>query len=360
MTRIKLKYVHEFIDRHGHARFYFRRGGKRVPLPGLPGSTAFMNAYAAALEQRAPETTEIGASRIVSGTIDAAVIGYLASADFHVLAGSSQHQYRRILEELARKHGKLGVATLERKHVVTMLNAKADKPAAARDFLRCLRRIIGYAIAIGIRQDDPTAGVRVKMPKSDGFRTWTEEDIAAFEAAYPVGSAPRLALALLVGTALRCADVVRVGRAHVRGGKLRIAQQKTGAALAIPITTELAEIINTSAPAEHLTFLINDRGRTFTARGFSKWFVKQCRTVGLKGLSAHGLRKAACRRLAEAGCSANEIAAISGHESLREVGRYTKAVNQERMAENAMARTQRERGLATLPVESGNPGQKGR
>jgi integrase len=53
----------------------------------------------------------------------------------------------------------------------------------------------------------------------------------------------------------------------------------------------------------------------------------------------HGLRKAACRRLAEAGCSANEIAAISGHATLKEVARYTAAVDQARMARNAMART---------------------
>jgi integrase len=66
--------------------------------------------------------------------------------------------------------------------------------------------------------------------------------------------------------------------------------------------------------------------------------VSQCERGGLKGLSAHGLRKAACRRLAEAGCSANEIAAISGHASLREVERYTRAADQERMARNAMAR----------------------
>ena len=45
-----------------------------------------------------------------------------------------------------------------------------------------------------------------------------------------------------------------------------------------------------------------------------------------------------CRRFAEAGCSANEIAAISGHARLREVERYTKAADQQRMARNAMAR----------------------
>jgi len=45
-----------------------------------------------------------------------------------------------------------------------------------------------------------------------------------------------------------------------------------------------------------------------------------------------------CRRLAEAGCSANEIAAISGHKTLREVQRYTDAVDQERMARVAIRR----------------------
>jgi integrase len=238
-----------------------------------------------------------------------------------------------------------------------MLDAKAETPSAARDFLRCLRLLVQYAMKIGIRADDPTAGVRVAMPKTDGFRTWSEEDIAAFELVYPVGTKPRLALVLLLNTALRCADVVRVGRGHVRNGTLHIVQKRTATALAIPITAELAEAINSSAAP--MTFLLNDRGEAFTARSFSKWFAKQCDRVGLKGLTAHGLRKAACRRLAEAGCS-NEIASISGHRSLNEVARYTRAVDQARMARNAMERTKQQRTLANLPAVSGKPGSEGR
>jgi integrase len=54
------------------------------------------------------------------------------------------------------------------------------------------------------------------------------------------------------------------------------------------------------------------------------------------------LRKAAARRLAEAGCSANVIAAVTGHKSLREVARYTAAADQLRLARqgiDAMGRT---------------------
>ena len=47
MSRIKLRYVHQFVDRNGKARFYFRRAGVHKTLPGLPGSSEFMAAYAA-------------------------------------------------------------------------------------------------------------------------------------------------------------------------------------------------------------------------------------------------------------------------------------------------------------------------
>src|SRR5262245_29431310 len=217
MTNIRLRYVKAYVDRHGKARHYFRKPGcKPVALPGLTGSDEFMAAYSAALANT--PRVEIAATRTRAGSISAMIVGYLGSASFARLAPASQQEYRRVFEGLRRIYGDLGIATLARKHVVHMLNTKAKTPVAARGFLRCLRLLVHYAISIGVRQDDPTAGVRVKVPKSDGFRTWTEEDIAAFEAAYPIGTKPRLALALLLNTALRCADVVKVGRGHVRNG----------------------------------------------------------------------------------------------------------------------------------------------
>jgi len=62
-----------------------------------------------------------------------------------------------------------------------------------------------------------------------------------------------------------------------------------------------------------------------------------CNEAGLpRGLFPHCLRKAASRRLAEAGCSANLIASISSHRSLREVQRYMAAADQARMARSAI------------------------
>jgi integrase len=362
MTRIRLAYVHAFVDRHGRPRYYFRRRGRRIPLPGLLGSAEFMAAYQAALEAAPKMTTEIGSARTTAGSVNAMIVSYLGSVAFDQLAVASQRQYRRILEELRRQHGDHSIATLERRHVALLVKAKAATPAAARDLLRCLRLLVRHAIELGVRQDDPTIGTRVKMPKTEGFRTWTEDDIAAFEAAYPIGTKPRLALALLLGTALRAGDVVRVGRSHLRNGAITgIVQQKTGAPLPpIPISADLAAAINAAAPSEHVVLLVNELGRSFTAKGFGKWFTKQCEHIGLNGLSPHGLRKATCRRLAEAGCSANEIAAISGHKTLNEVARYTRAADQARMARNAVARMKQQHGLANPVTISGKPGRKPR
>jgi integrase len=337
MTKLRLPYVHAFRDRYGQLRFYFRKGSKRTRLPGLPGSNAFMEAYSRALDAAAPAEA-IGSSRTIAGTVNAAAIGYLASAKFEKLAPVSKALYRGIIERIRREHGNKRIAMLERRHVIQMLDAKAKTPAAARSFLQCLRELIRHAIDIGIRADDPTLGVSVSRPKSDGFANWSEQDIAAFEATHPIGTTARLALALLLYTAQRRADVIQMGRQHLRDGLIAVRQQKTGTELKIPIFPELAAILD-ATPVPNMTFLTTSQGHPFSPTGFSRWFRARCNEAGLPNRSAHGLRKAACRRLAEAGCSASEIASFSGHASLREVERYTKAADQQRLAANALART---------------------
>jgi integrase len=187
--------------------------------------------------------------------------------------------------------------------------------------------------------EDPTLGIKIKTPKSDGHHTWTEDEIAQFEAAHPIGSKARLALALGLCTVQRRGDVVRMGRQDIRNGWLHVEQEKTGKVLDLPVyLTELPAILD-ATPSGHLTFLITKTGKPYGANDFSEQFRKWCDDAGLaQRCTFHGLRKAGCRRLAEAGRSANEIAAWSG-QSLREVERYTKAADQKRLALNAVTRT---------------------
>jgi integrase len=339
--RLKLPpYVHAFIDRHGKARFYFRRPGlKRVALPGLPWSPDFMAAYGTA---NAGERQEIGLKRTKPGTVAAAIAGYFSSLAFSTLAETTRSTRRQILERFREEHGDKGIATLGRVHIERMLNQKAPQPAAALNFLVTLRALMRHAINVGLRADDPTIGVRGPKFRSAGFYSWAEADIAAFEAKYPIGTKARLAFALLLYTAQRRADVVQLGRQHLRDGMLHVRQSKTGKPLAIPLHPELRLVLD-ATPAEHLTLLVTRQGKPFRANAFTKWFGRKCQAAGLPACaSVHGLRKAACRRLAEAGCSASVIQAISGHATLREVQRYTEAAEQAKLARQgieAVART---------------------
>lgn len=326
------KYTQAFIDRHGTARFYFRKAGsKQVALPGLPWSPQFMAAYEAALDGQGPRI-EIGACRTKPGTINALVVSYFNSMAFQALAPETRRTRRNILERFRAEHGDKRSARLKREHVNVMFAKKVATRFAARNWLKRVRALMQFAVAECLLAADPTAGIKNLSGKTDGFRTWTEDDIAAFEVQHPIGTRERLALALLLNTAQRRADVVRMGRQHIRNGLIEVKQQKTGTKLAIPIHPDLQAVLD-ATPSNHLTFLTTAFGKPFTAPGFTNWFRHACDAAGLlRGTSAHGLRKAACRRLAEAGCSANVIAAISGHKSLSEVERYTIAANQERMA----------------------------
>lgn len=337
MTNIKLRHIHRFRDRHGKTRHYFRKPGHpRVALPGLPGSAAFMDAYKAAL---ASEPMPIGATRTAPGSMAALVASWYGSADFRGLSPASQINYRRILTAFLNDHGGKLVTDLEGRHVRALLDAKAETPAAANRLLSLLKLLMRHAIERAWRVDDPTLYVRRLRYKSDGFATWSEEDIGRFEARWALGTRARLALALLLYTGQRRGDVIPMGRQHMRGNAIDVRQNKTGERLTIPVHPALRAAID-AHPAGQLTFLVTQTGKPFASgNAFYNWFIDCARKAGIApGLSPHGLRKAAARRLAEAGCTPHQIASVTGHATLKEIERYTKAANQEELAKVAMSR----------------------
>jgi len=341
MTRIKLSYIHEFRDRHGHIRRYFRgRDGKRVALPGLPGSAEFNAAYEAALVG-AGRPPRVGEARTAPGTVNAAIVAYYNSDAFrNGLKHGTQRMRRNILEAFRTKHGEKRIATLPTPFIVSMLASM--KPFAARNWLKTLRGLLQFAVLMDMRKDDPSATIKLKPVKTDGIATWSENEIEEFEAKHPLGSKARLAFALALYTAQRRSDLVRMGKQHVRNGAISVRQEKTGTRLEIPIHPALQRTLD-ATKSDHLTFLTTLRGEPFSAASFGNAFRLWCNEAGLpKHCSAHGLRKAACRRLAEAGCSVSQIAAVSGHASLSEVQRYTKAADQARLARDAMRTVQGE------------------
>jgi integrase len=344
VARLRLKYLNSFYDRHGRLRSYLRRPGRKaIALPGPPGSPEFMSAYQATIAGETAPPMQIGESRTTPGTVAALTVNYFNSMAFQNLAPETKRTRRNILERFREKYGTLNIAKLGPLHLEKMVAAKAATPAAARNFLNTIRAMLQFAVEIGFLSHNPAVHVKRVKIRTDGYRTWTEEDISAFEERHPIGTRARLAFALLLFTGQRRSDVLQLGPQHLREEVIYLRrQQKTGVGLQLPVHPGLKVVLDAS-PSEHLTFLTTSFGRPFTPAGFTNWFRECCNQAGLaKGTSAHGLRKAACRRLAEAGCSENVIAAISGHKSLKEVQRYTAAANQLRLAQQGIHAVQKE------------------
>jgi integrase len=347
MTRIRLHYVNEYRDRHGRVRRYFRRPGSRgVKLPGLPGSIEFMDAYQAALATVAPPPPST--KHVIRGSLAEIAAGYFRSAAFANLSETSQQLYRLALKPVLDAHGHRLVRDLPKvaaRHVIEAIGA--SRPGMANLTRAVLSNVMAYAIATGVRADNPFAGLPAY--RLGTHHTWTDAEIAQFERRWPLGTRERLAFALLLYTAQRGGDVVKMTRNDIVNGCIRVSQDKTRKGttneLMITIHPALARALK-AGPVVGMQHILTDaRGRPL--RGLTGLIERAVQAAGLPPhCVAHGLRKAALRRLAEHGSTTKEIAAMSGHRSLKEIERYTARADQARLAQSAVAK---------LPDEGNKP-----
>jgi integrase len=334
MTKIKLYYVHEYRDRHGKLRRYVRLpGSRRVALPGLPGSPEFMQAYQDAMTgpvrpARAPR----------AGTLAALATEFFSSAEFANLKPSSRATYRLALAPVLELDGHRLVRDLPTDKARKLIQEiGATRPAMANLTRAVLRRVFSFAVAVGRRRDNPF--ISTPKYKIGTHRAWTDVELDAYEKHWPLGTRERLAYDLLLYSAQRVGDVVRIQRSlDIRNGVITMVQQKTGTQVFVPLHPALARSIK-AGPAKGV-YLIGDKdGRPVARRTLSVLISTAAKAAGLSTeCVAHGLRKAALRRLAEYGSTSKEIQAISGHKSLSEIERYTQQADQQRLAKAAISK----------------------
>jgi hypothetical protein len=360
--RLKLPlYVHAFIDRHGRPRFYFRRAGfKQVPLPGLPWSPEFMLAYEVAIGGESAPRAEIGARRTAPGTINALVVTYYRSDDWNGLEQDTQKTRRRIIERFRIQHGDKRVALLQREHILKML-AGIEKLSAKRHWLKAIRGLLRSAVP-SMRKDDPTEGIAsIKLPKSKGHHTWTNDEIAQYRAYWPLGTQQRLVMEFALETTSRRGEVVRLGPQHVKNGCIHIERTHGSNDVDIEVSPELQAACD-AMPKAHLTYIVTAYGKPRSKYGLGNDFAKWATEAGLPArCRLHGLKKGGMRRLAEARLTTHELMAISGHRTLSEVQRYTDDADRKLLAESGMAkkRGQSENiSVANLGASSGKPESK--
>ncbi|WP_159456674.1 tyrosine-type recombinase/integrase [Roseivivax jejudonensis] len=314
----------------GQRYFRTRRGGKPrlVKLPSdLPiDHPDFIAAWAAAAKELAPPKAH------ATGTIGSTFKAALASDRFHTFSEGYRATVTRQAEAVIAKVGGVKASAVEQHHIRADMNSSPNPEAR----LKAWRFWAGFCIEKSWLRADPTVGLRKpKRLNTGGHPTWSLQSIAAFRAAYPIGTTCRAIMELTYWAGARIGDVVKIGRPHIDAdGVLCFRQGKTQDMAYVPWTCTLPayargmeadrqmcmDAIAHLGPG--LTFLQTNRKRARSHKSAGQDISAACRAIGLE-LSAHGLRKARAVALANAGGTTSQIGAWTGHRSLSEIAHYT-------------------------------------
>lgn len=348
MPRPRPPFVHSEITRHGRRVWYFRRGqGPRVRLPDEYGSDEFWSAYHSAVAGDAPMPKK---QRTKTDSLRWLVERYRESSTWSGLSMATRRARENIFKRVVETAGDEPFADVTRADIVSGRDRRRETPFAANDYLKTLRGLFRWALEAQLVDVDPTEGVKTITPQSDGFHPWSEDEVAQFEARWPVGTRERLALAILLYSGLRRGDASQLGRQHIKNGVIVLKTEKTGTAVHIPVRPELAGIIE-ATPSNGLAFIATGSGRPMTKESFGNFFKDACKAAGVPG-SAHGLRKLGATRLANAGASVHELQAVFGWESGRMAEVYTREADRARLARQAMNKLVKTKTGTSIPAPS--------
>lgn len=277
------------------------------------------------------------AALVTVDSIALMIQAYQASPEWKRLAPATADRYVRYLRPLM-PHAQFPAKDLTRKLVTTIRNqiVGTDKPAAANAFVRATSALYAWGMDNDWVDSNPT--FRIRPLPGGHFPAWTPSVAAQSLDVLPEHLCRLVLLALYTGQ--RRGDLCRLAWSNYDGAQIRLTQEKTRTSLVIPVHPILKAAMD-GWERKATTILVNARGWPWKPGTASHGMKIAIDRLGLPaGWNIHGLRKLAAVNLAQAGCSAPEIAAITGHKSLAMVSLYIASADQERMATAAIVRLQ--------------------
>jgi site-specific recombinase XerD len=356
-ARLLPEYVTSFRDRHGKERLRFRRAGfpSRYFRAAL-GTEEFREEYRSFNDPgaNALATAETGASRVAKGTVGDLKLQYYsvpsrlgptATTQLKIISvlnrGFFDGREDRPVKSIRFDH----IEAIISKRRIKFKNAETGRweggVEAARKLRKELVRLFAFAQKKKMVDRSPMDDVEqvnvARGERSEGFHSWTEDEIACYRARHPIGTRARLAMELILWTDQRGIDSMHLSREHIHAGKFVVRQTKTGKKLILPIAPQLLEaIVSMPNDPESPCLLVTQFGHPFSRKGFGNKFRQWCDEAKLYHCSAHGLRKATLRRMANLRMSNKSMKSVSGHSKNDEIDRYTQAADQERLAQGAI------------------------
>jgi integrase len=376
-----LPYLSPEFDRHGKERLYVRRNGRRERIDDDLPPAEFALAYAAALGKLA-KPNEATASVLPRPEFAKGIFGwlagkYFASDEFRALDPQSQITRKSVIQSCLAEPlsaddpepmGNCPLAHLTSKKIKRLRDLKVGLPGAANNRRKYLSAMFGWAIEAELMTSNPARDVRRKKYATNGFHTWTIDQLRIYLERHGPGTRGRLALGLLLFLGVRRGDMVRLGPPMVStttvlddvGNEsiektIKFVTNKTRYRRLIesekPILPVLDQILTTS-PCGKETFLETSFGKPFTAKGFGNFMRDRCDEAKLPMCSAHGLRKLGATVAAELGASEHQLMAMFDWTTAQQAGVYTRAARRKLLARGSMPLLA-DVGIGLLPPSKG-------
>lgn len=229
---------------------------------------------------------------------------------------------------------------MERRHVLRARDENRDRLRFANYIVQVLSVLFEQAIDMGWLTHNPAKGITLIRREGEGpHRPWPTEMIAAFGDAAPHGSPARTAMELGIGTGQRIGDILAMRWDAIRNSGVDVRQSKTRARLWVPFTPRLAAYL-ADLPRRGLTIVCAPDGRPLSYHAVAAEVMRIRRAIGAEAFTIHGWRYTAAAELAAAGCSDDEIQAITGHKARAMVVKYAGPARQQRHALSAQRRRQ--------------------
>jgi hypothetical protein len=283
---IRLRYLVADVDRHGNPRLYVRkRGCPKIRIKAAPGTTEFLRAYEDALQ--AIRTGNYPNSKGGKGkslydapkgdTLRGLVHLYEQSAEARQLTPRGQRVrhliLRSCLDEETRPGSGVCLGECPTDQVTIdvirlMRDRKQDKKAASANRVKAMRIVLDWAVERDFLKINVARHLKPLKYQKVGFHTWTEDEVEQFVQRHPIGTRPRLAMALMAFTGMRRSDAVLVGSSHVKNGAVEAARAGSAPSLCSPACSgsfrTRREVLDGTELGEQ-TFLVTERGQPFTA-----------------------------------------------------------------------------------------------
>ena len=347
---MKVKYPGLLAEKlpSGATRYRVRVEGnkaKRIPLTITPDHPQFVEVYLAARAgvRISPESTP--EERAIRGSIGWIAAKHLTSLERSVEAGVASPLTLKkrigVMKVLTDRYADYA-SDMPQSKLLELRDEFVATPARADSIIEGIRSMYRWACERQLCDVNPALGIARIDKGKGGAVPWTSDDLLKFRERHPPGTTPHLCLTILMFTACRIGDAIKLGRQHetnLEGVRaLRWQPTKRGSAeVTIPI---LPPLYRATRAVKVLgdTYLLNSKGNAFsTPDSLGNMFRRWCSEADLKGRSAHGIRKAAGHLLAKEGCSQYQIMTIHGHTQAQTSEIYTKGIERWRLARDAMS-----------------------